>query len=164
MLAETRQNNWRGTYCSKSEVTQGENHRHECAFMSYWQACSSAKLLDLRGGLQSEFLRPGLKLVSPSSLFHFLWGTESSLASLLLISHLVSLSPTPHSPALFAQVCALLGAWWSMEWGLWHFTGNSDRDHPHGKEMQKSKMAVWGDLTNSCEKKRSEKQRRKGKI
>ena len=31
------------------------------------------------------------------------------------------------------------------------------------KEMQKSKMAVWGGLTNSCEKKRSEKQRRKGK-
>ena len=30
---------------------------------------------------------------------------------------------------------------------------------PHGKEMQKSKMAVWGGLTNSCEKKRSEKQR-----
>ena len=34
----------------------------------------------------------------------------------------------------------------------------------HGKEMQKSKMAVWGSLTNSCENKRSEKQRRKGKI
>ena len=32
------------------------------------------------------------------------------------------------------------------------------------KEMQKSKMAVWGGLTNSCEKKGSEKQRRKGKI
>ena len=30
--------------------------------------------------------------------------------------------------------------------------------------MQKSEMAVWGGLTNSCEKKRSEKQRRKGKI
>jgi len=30
--------------------------------------------------------------------------------------------------------------------------------------MQKRKMAVWGGLTNSCEKKRSEKQRRKGKI
>ena len=40
----------------------------------------------------------------------------------------------------------------------------TDQDHPHGKEMQKSKMAVWGGLTNSCEKKRSEKQRRKGKI
>ena len=39
-----------------------------------------------------------------------------------------------------------------------------DQDHPHGKEMQKSKMAVWGGLTNSCEKKRSGKQRRKGKI
>ena len=31
----------------------------------------------------------------------------------------------------------------------------------HRKEMQKSRMAVWGGLTNSCEKKRSEKQRRK---
>ena len=30
--------------------------------------------------------------------------------------------------------------------------------------MQKSKMAVWGGLTNSFEKKRSEKQRRKEKI
>ena len=38
------------------------------------------------------------------------------------------------------------------------------KDHPHGKEMQKSKMAVWGGLTNSCEKKRSKKQMRKGKI
>ena len=32
------------------------------------------------------------------------------------------------------------------------------------ENMQKSKMAVWGGLTYSCEKKRSEKQRRKGKI
>ena len=39
-----------------------------------------------------------------------------------------------------------------------------DQDHPHRKEMQKSKMAVWEGLTNSCEKKRSEKQRREGKI
>ena len=30
--------------------------------------------------------------------------------------------------------------------------------------MQTSKMAVWGGLTNSCDKKRGEKQRRKGKI
>ena len=47
---------------------------------------------------------------------------------------------------------------------VWHCTGDRDQDHPHGKEMQKSKMAVWGGLTNSCEKKRSKKQRRKGKI
>ena len=32
------------------------------------------------------------------------------------------------------------------------------------KKCKKSKMALWGGLTNSCEKKRSEKQRRKGKI
>ena len=43
-----------------------------------------------------------------------------------------------------------------------------DQDHPQDKKkkkkMQKGKMAVWGGLTNSCEKKRSEKQRRRGKI
>ena len=39
-----------------------------------------------------------------------------------------------------------------------------DQDHPNGKEMQKSKMALWEGLTNSCEKKRSEKQRKKGKM
>ena len=32
------------------------------------------------------------------------------------------------------------------------------------KKYKKSKMAVWGALTNSCEKKRSKKQRRKEKI
>ena len=35
---------------------------------------------------------------------------------------------------------------------------------PMEKKCKKSKMAVWGGLTNSCEKKTSEKQRRKGKI
>ena len=32
------------------------------------------------------------------------------------------------------------------------------------KKCKKSKMTVWGGLTNSCGKKRSKKQRRKGKI
>ena len=50
-----------------------------------------------------------------------------------------------------------------MDGGLWHSTGGREQDHPQEKEMQKGKMAVWGSLTNSCEKKRSEKQRRKGK-
>ena len=35
---------------------------------------------------------------------------------------------------------------------------------PKKKKCKKSKMAVWGGLTNSCEKKKSKKQRRKGKI
>ena len=47
---------------------------------------------------------------------------------------------------------------------LWTLYRRQDQDHPHGKEMQKSKMAAWGDLTKSYEKKRSKKQRRKGKI
>jgi len=52
-----------------------------------------------------------------------------------------------------------------MDGGLWHCTGDRDQDHPHGKEMQKSKMAVWGGLTNSCErretKSKGEKERHK---
>ena len=32
------------------------------------------------------------------------------------------------------------------------------------KAMKKGKMAVWGGLTNSWEKKRNERQRRKGKV
>ena len=35
---------------------------------------------------------------------------------------------------------------------------------PMEKKCKKSKMTVWGGLTNSCEKKRSKKKRRKGKI
>ena len=48
--------------------------------------------------------------------------------------------------------------------GSWHCTGDRDQDHPRGKEMQKSKIAVLGGLKNSCEKKRRENQGRKGKI
>ena len=51
-----------------------------------------------------------------------------------------------------------------MDGGLWHGIGDREQDHPQKKEMQKSKMAVWGSLTNSCKKKKSQKQRRKGKI
>ena len=48
--------------------------------------------------------------------------------------------------------------------GSWHCTGGSNQDHPQEKEMQKGKMVVWGGLTKSYEKKKSEQQRRKGKI
>ena len=48
-----------------------------------------------------------------------------------------------------------------MDGSLWHCTGDRDHDHPQEKEMQKSKMAVWGGLTNSCKKKRSKKRREK---
>ena len=43
-----------------------------------------------------------------------------------------------------------------------HCIGDRDQDHPQEKEMQKSKMAVWGGLTKSCEKKRNKaKEKRK---
>ena len=40
----------------------------------------------------------------------------------------------------------------------------TDQDHPHGQERQKSKMAVRGGIKNSCEKKRGKKKRRKGRY
>ena len=51
----------------------------------------------------------------------------------------------------------------SYGWRFMTCTGERNKNYPQEKEMQKGKMAVWGSLTNSCEKKRSEKQRRKGK-
>ena len=43
----------------------------------------------------------------------------------------------------------------------WTFCWSLNQNHPQEKEMQKDKMAVWGDLINSWEKKRSKRQRRK---
>ena len=58
----------------------------------------------------------------------------------------------------------LIGCRRPMDGGSWHCIGGRDQDHPQEKEIQKVKMAVWGGLTNSWEKKRSERQRKKGKI
>ena len=43
-----------------------------------------------------------------------------------------------------------------------HNTG--EQNHLKEKEIQEGKVVVWGGSTNSWEKKRSERQRRKGKI
>jgi len=52
-----------------------------------------------------------------------------------------------------------------MNYGLKFITlETGSKTIPTKKEIQKHKMAVWGGFTNSCEKKRSQKQRRKGKI
>ena len=44
-----------------------------------------------------------------------------------------------------------------MDGGSWQCRDDRNHNHPQEKEMPKSKMAVGGGLTNSCEKKRSEK-------
>ena len=46
-----------------------------------------------------------------------------------------------------------------MDGGLWHCTGDRDQDHPQEKEMKKSKMAVWGGLTNREEKQKKQKKK-----
>ena len=40
-------------------------------------------------------------------------------------------------------------------------TGGRDQDHLQGKEMQKRKMAVWGGLTNSYERREVKSKREK---
>ena len=47
-------------------------------------------------------------------------------------------------------------ALWIIDGGSWHCIGGSDQKYPQEKEMQKDKMVVWGGLTNSWEKTRSE--------
>ena len=54
--------------------------------------------------------------------------------------------------------------WRTMDGGLWHPTEGIDQNHPQEKEMQQGKMVVLGGLTKSLGKKRSKRQRRKGKI
>ena len=42
----------------------------------------------------------------------------------------------------FTKTPKLYMSIWTMDGGSWHCTGDRGQDHPHGKEMQKSKMAV----------------------
>ena len=51
-----------------------------------------------------------------------------------------------------------------MDGGSWHCTGQRDQNQHQEEEMQKGKMAFCGRLTNSWEREKSERQRRKGKI
>ena len=55
-------------------------------------------------------------------------------------------------------------AWRTMGGGLQHCTGSGHQNHPQGKQIWEGKVVSWGGLKNSWEKKRSERQRRKGKI
>ena len=48
-----------------------------------------------------------------------------------------------------------------MDGGSWHCTGVSDGNQPQKEEMKRGKMVVWRGLTNSKEKNRSKKKRRR---
>ena len=48
--------------------------------------------------------------------------------------------------------------------GVYGTIRSDDQNHSQEKEMQESKVVVWEGLTKSWEKKRSERQMRKGKI
>ena len=56
----------------------------------------------------------------------------------------------------------MLGELWTEVCDIVQETGI--KTIPMENKCKKIKMAVWRGLTNSCEKKRGEKQRRKGKI
>ena len=51
--------------------------------------------------------------------------------------------------------------WWTEVCNI--VTGGSDQNYPKEKEKQEGKVVAWGGFTNSWGKKRSKKQREKGK-
>ena len=51
-----------------------------------------------------------------------------------------------------------------MNYGQRFMTLNRTQGSRPSPRKRNAKKAVWGGLTNSCEKKRSKRQRRKGKI
>ena len=48
-------------------------------------------------------------------------------------------------------------------YGQRYCTGHNEQSHPKEKEMQEGKVAFWVGFINNWEKKRSEKEGRKGK-
>ena len=57
-----------------------------------------------------------------------------------------------------------LVAWRTTDGGLQHCMGGGHQNHPQEKQMWEGKVVAWGGLKNSWENRRSERQRRKGKI
>ena len=55
-------------------------------------------------------------------------------------------------------------AWRTMDGSSWHCTGNRDQEHPQEKKYKKAKWLSEEALQIAVKKRRSEKQRRKGKI
>ena len=76
-----------------------------------------------------------------------------------MLKSLISLYPT-HQNITF-KLGPSTGEVWTEFMTLYRRQGS--RPSPW-KRNAKKQNGVWGGLTNSCEKKRSEKQRRKGKI
>ena len=48
-----------------------------------------------------------------------------------------------------------------MDGALWHCTGDRDQDHPQEKEIQESKMAIWGGLTQLWKKEKQKAKKKK---
>ena len=70
--------------------------------------------------------------------------------------HLFHLNQIPYDYTVevrnrFKELDLIDSAWWTMDGGSWHCTGDRNQDHPQEKEMQK-KQNGWGRLTNSCER------------
>ena len=106
VLAETRQNNWRDCLYHR-----GDTGRESQTLMCLRVILTSLLLCNAAGpsGWSAEWIpKSRVKASVPQQFISLCKGNKKFSKSLLLISRLVSLSPTPHPPALFAQVCALL--------------------------------------------------------
>ena len=100
------------------------------------------------------------RLFSCSSLSAIRVVSSAYLRLLIFLLAILITACASSSPA-FLMMYSILKL---MDRGSWHCIGGSNQDHLQEKEMQKGKMVVWGGLTKSWGKKRSKRQRRKGKI
>ena len=122
-----------------------------------------------RSSIQSGKTRPGADCGSDHELFIAKFRLKLKKVGKTIRPFRYDLNQIPYDYTVevrnrFKGLDLIDSAWWTMDGSSWHCTGDRDQDHSQEKEMQKDKMVVWGGLTSSHEKKRSEKERRKGNI
>ena len=120
-----------------------------------------------RSLIQSAKTRPGADCGSDHELLITKYKLKLEKVGKTTRSFRCDLNQIPYDYTLevtnrFEGLDLIDSAWRNKDGGSWHCTRGSDQDNP--QEMQKGKMVVLRGLTNSWEKKRRDRQRRKGKI
>ena len=124
----------------------------------------------MRSSLQSAKTRPGADCGSDHELFIAKFILKLKKVGKMTTPFRYDLNQIPHDYTVEVRnrlkgldlIDRVLEELWTEVRDIVQETGS--KTIPMEKKCKKTKMAVRGGLTNSCEKKRSKKQRRKGKI
>ena len=122
------------------------NSRSSLKLTSIESVMSSSHLILCRPLLLLPPIPPSIRVFSNESTLHMRWPKDWSFS--------FSIIPSKEHPGLISfrmDWLDLLAVQGTLKSLLQHCTGDRDQDHPPGKEIQKSKMAVREGLTNSKE-------------